>query len=1040
MALDGSTSTALANVTPTSSSLIVVHISDLHVRTKDSIALSRIRQMAGAVGSLRAESANVLVLVGGDIAFSGEAPQYSLVLDALSDLDASLRNEWKFEDVRIYVAPGNHDCNFQKVPVGVQEALLSGLSGDESRLLQIVNTLCAQQADYENFSDAISPPYEKVSPILNTATIRVGERSIAVLMLNTAWSSRIEEKPGSLRMPTEILPQLNVEEQLSIALLHHPLNWYSPQDGKALSDWLDANADVALWGHEHRSDDFRVTRKKFGSSVQHYLGMPIEDKKDQCGFRCLVWKEDGAFESVGFEWSGSAPPNRKEQEISARPSNPARSLGQVRFTRSFKAFLMDVGAAFKHGRLDRDLTLSDVFISPEFKGFEVDQVDLESLEAATALERIAEGLYGRRDSVVYGPEQTGKTTFAKYVVEDARHRGITPIYFDASKLKSSNRGDITAWIREAVSFQYESDCVNFIEQLEPHKKIAVVDNLHQVPGGTSGLRNVVDRLALVAAHKLLLTSQNPAITLLATNYASGEDVKIWRDAEWFEILPMNNQRRGELIRRWAALGRDLNSDAELIEAEVRQLKIALDRAFGRSFMPKYPFFLLIMLQQIETSREASTLITNGSHGHIFEALITKSLENALTCHPIGVAHDFLARLAFQFWTASEEKISTSGFKAIIEEFRRTKLVAIEHPGLLRDLVAAKVLTEDGGLISFRYPYLYYYYTARWLSANMASAAAVGMLDELIERIHTEKSSNVLMFVAHLGNEDWVLSKLLPAAHDLFDGKKECVLLERAPLAARFGDSKNPSTLLVGRPHEVSDHYHVEQDRVDSIQAQELIEDAFKFNTSLRMIQTLGQILRSRAGVDAEDKVAISEEIIALSRRLMTVVYDIAEESAESLIEHASDIFDTELKVNSLEAAHLANLLLGAVIGGVAKSIVGRTADALASRELLPLIERLELSAAAKEPVDRDALLVLVVARVAAEIDYPKERVEEFLRSLKDADVLSRGALAHAVVRRFYLHPPLHAIRDSACARLGIEMKQVPAKRFPGRGSPGWKAN
>jgi predicted MPP superfamily phosphohydrolase len=1029
---------APAIVVEATSSLIVVHVSDLHVRDGNSVALSRLRQLAGAIGSLRNESGNVLLLIGGDIAFSGKDAQYAAVIDALSDLEASLRKDWKFSDVRIHVVPGNHDCDFAIIPTGVQEALLSGLTGDECKQLEIVNTLQTQQASFDSFSGAVSPPFEKAGSILNKASITIGGKTVAVLMLNTAWSSRLHEKPGSLRMPAEVLPQIDVTEQLSIALLHHPLNWYSPQDGKALSDWLDANADIALWGHEHRSDDFRVTRKKYGSSVQHFLGLPIEDETDQCGFRCLVWRDDDSFEVSSYEWIGTSNPTLTEKEAVPRPSNPARSLGTVRFTKAFKAFLLDVGAAFTHTRLDRDLTLSDIFIAPEFKGFDADRTELEKLEASTGLEKMVDGLYGANDHIVYGSEQAGKTTFAKYAVEDARHRGITPVYLDASKLKSSNRGEITAWIRDAIKFQYELDCIPFVEQLAPAKKIMVVDNLHQAPGGTAGLRNITERLALVAAHKLLLTSHNPAIAILATNYESSEYVKIWQGADWFEILPMNNQRRGELIRRWASLGRDTQSDSELVESEVRQLKTALDRAFGRSFMPKYPFFLLVVLQQIESTKESSALITNGSHGHIFEALITKALEAALSCHGIDVAHDFLAQLAFEFWTAAEEKVSTNGFRSIIEEIRRTKLVAIEHPGLLKDLVTAKVLVDESGLISFRYQYLYYYYVARWLSSNKESEAASSVLDELVNRVHTEKASNVLMFVAHLGNEAWVLSKLLPAAADIFRGKSECVLIDRAPLAARFSEGKPETTLLVGDPQSVSDHYHGEQDRVEDEHANELVEDAFKFNTSLRMIQTLGQILRSRSGVDADVKLAISAEIVSLSKRLMTVIYDIAEESAESLIEHAADIFDSDLKLNSMQAAHLANLLLGAIVGGVAKSIVGRTADALASRELLPLIERLEAAALQKDPVDRDSLLVLLVSRVSAEQDYPKERVEVFLKSMKDADVLSRAALAHAVSRRFYLQPPPHAVRDSACARLGIQVKQVTVRKFPGEGSPGWR--
>lgn len=343
------------------------------------------------------------------------------------------------------------------------------------------------------------------------------------------------------------------------------------------------------------------------------------------------------------------------------------------------------------------------------------------------------------------------------------------------------------------------------------------------------------------------------------------------------------------------------------------------------------------------------------------------------------------------------------------------------------MINARILVSEESLISFRYQYLYYYYIAKWISGNREKDSASKMLDELIDKIHTERSSNVIMFVAHFGQEDWVLQKIIPLAKSLFREKLECVLVERAPLAAKFSDSRAKTTLLLGSPDEVSNHHHDQEDRVDNSAVDEPIDDAFKFNTSVRIMQNLGQILRSRAGgVDAESKIIIAEEIISLARRLMSMLYDIAEESAESLIEHASDIFETDLKIDSVQASNLANRLVGAIVGAIAKSLVAKAADALASRELLPLIEKMEENS--NEINNKDSLLILLVSRVMAEIDYPKERVELYLKNLKKSDILSRGALAHSVARRFYLQPPPHAVRDSACARLGIEIKRIPGDK------------
>ena len=1002
--------------------VLVVQISDLHIRDADSPAILKVGQLAGAVGSLRMEATNLVLLVTGDIAYSGASQQYEIALQALTDLRQRLLDEWMFESVEICICPGNHDCDFTRVSDAVRDALLAGLGSDVTNQTQIIESLSGAQVAYEDFANSVAHPRTRVSPVLSVYHLEIGGRTINVLALNTSWSSRLDERPGSLRMPAESLLPLTLDQELSIAILHHPLNWYSPQDGKALSDWLDAHADMAFWGHEHRADDFAVSRRRFGSSVAHYLAMPIDDKSSQCGFRAIILSADNKIDVRSFEWRNVKFENARGY-VESLPKNPARALGQVRFSREFKLFLQDPGASFKHDRLDRPLSLTDIFIEPAFKAFSNSSDVAEKLDFSVPLTDVCDNLRTVTDMGVFAPEQAGKTTFAKYLIEDARHNGLTALYFDAAKLKGANRGVVTSWIKSSISFQFERDCIPSVEQLEPGNVLVVIDNAHQLPGNAATVREIVQRLKLHGSKIVYLTAQNPAITFLAANKVSGEEIKIWSDAKWYELLPLNNKRRGELIRRWASLGRDEHIEHEQIEVEVRKTKILIDGVLGRNFMPKYPFFLLVLLQQVELAKDAGA-INNGSQGHVFEALITTSLEASLRSHEIGVAEDFLSKLAFHLWTNAERDVSINGFEELIGEFRREALVDLSHPELLNDLVSARVLYYEGDLISFRYNYFYYYYVARWLAGHRGGDGSAKALDHFIDNIHTEMSANVVMFVAHLGHQGWVLEKLLPAAEGLFGDVAPCVLINHATLAAKYSGEQREIVLLTGHASDISDHRHSQEDEVGYGDGGELMEDAFRFNTAIRMIQTLGQILRSRAGsITGDEKVVISTTAIALARRLMSKLYDVAEMSAQSLIENVSELFETEVKIDSKEAAHLASRLLAAVIGGIAKSIVTRCADVFGTRDLIPLIERLEELYQGDKFVDNQ--LVLLVARVSAEKKYPRERVESMLKKMKDADILAHAALAHAVARSFYLNPPPRAIRDSACSRLGITVKTLP---------------
>lgn len=1010
-------------------SVVIVHVADIHILNASSTGLMRLRMLADAIGALRVEADAALILLTGDIAFSGKREQYALVETELSGIKKRLSAEWGFVDVRIFACPGNHDCDFDLQKNAIREALLHSVATSGDGQVDIVRELAEVQSGFNVFLESLDSLNVSSSPLVSFAELEIAGRSLNIVSVNTSWSSRKSELPGSLRMPAGLLPQLQISEGVSFALLHHPLNWYDPQDGKSLSDWLDVNADIAMWGHEHREDSFKVHRRRYGSSVQHFLARPIEDKNAECGFRAIILSQDDHVEEALFRWKTNRfELDRRESSLLRR--NPARRLGKIRFNGKFKSFLSDPGGAFKHPRLERSLLLQDIFIEPNFRAYATGQVDIERLDGVIPLEAFVNSI-GDHDSVaVFGAEQAGKTTLAKYLVEDARHHGVTPLYFDCSKLKSANRGEVTAWIKGSISSQYEDDCIGLVDQTLPSSKLILVDNVHELPGSAHAVREILQRLGAMGKRIVYFSAQNPMVTILAASQASGEEVKLWSDAKWYELLPLNNKARGHLIRRWVSIGRDSQADADAIEAEARRIKGVLDGTFGSGLSIKYPFFMLAMLQQIDVGINAKTVIRNGSQGHIFEAMLSSALEARVHTHDISLTHDFLSAIAFQMWSVDGQVISESGLESLVFDFRRDQLVQLMHPALINELVDSKILQRNGDGVGFRYQYFYYYYLARWISKRKGTSEAEELLKGYVDKIHAESAANIVTFVAHLGHEEWVLSLLIPAAESLFAGEVECRLASQAALAHKYLGQSKSVVLHTGNAAEISDHLHEQQDQAGDKEGVNDLEDAFKYMTAVRTIQVLGQIMRSRSGsIPAVRKHEIAKLSISLARRQMTVMYSAAETAADIIIEHASELFDKEIAQGSAEARGLASRLIAAVVGGVAKGLVSRAAEVVATKEFLPLIDILEEEAKSAKDIDNE--LIALCARVVAEQRYPAEKVESLLYRLPDSDVLSRSALAHSVVRTFYLKPPHHAVRDSACERLGISIRPF-VRKLPSR--------
>jgi len=429
------------------------------------------------------------------------------------------------------------------------------------------------------------------------------------------------------------------------------------------------------------------------------------------------------------------------------------------------------------------------------------------------------------------------------------------------------------------------------------------------------------------------------------------------------------------------------------------------------------------MQQLEGMKDSRTAIANGSHGYLFEALINQAIDKNVRSHEISTVNDFLADLAREIHLRNGSPISFGGVDNIINSFL-AELVEIDSKRLLKELYDARILIEDGGTLRFRYPYLFYYYLAKWICDRCGEDNSGQALDELISLIHTERSSNVLVFVAHLKHEKPVIERLIPLVESLFSDSSECEFSSYSSLLLRFRTNTQRAYLLQGPAHQVSDETHGREDRIDTnrgAQDENNVEDSLKLNTTLKAINTLGQILKSRAtSLPADQKVKIAEAMISTSRRLMSFLYDLIQDNAEEIVHSTSSAFEESFKIDRQQAVTIANSMIGVIVCGIARLCVSRSADAIASSELKPLLLKLEQS-----EIDQETQLIILVARIIGDKTYPKEDVEDFIKSLKSSNVIPVSVLSAAVARRFYLEPPERGIRDSACKLLGIDVRKLP---------------
>src|SRR4051794_3800867 len=103
----------------------IVHLSDIHFKAPASMnhVLNRKQFLVEAIHRemTRADLLQCLILISGDIAYSGKQVEYDIAKGFLVSITEELKKLNPKYEVRYFVVPGNHDCDFSQ-DSGVRKA------------------------------------------------------------------------------------------------------------------------------------------------------------------------------------------------------------------------------------------------------------------------------------------------------------------------------------------------------------------------------------------------------------------------------------------------------------------------------------------------------------------------------------------------------------------------------------------------------------------------------------------------------------------------------------------------------------------------------------------------------------------------------------------------------------------------------------------------------------------------------------------------------------------------------------------------------
>ncbi len=375
-----------------------------------------------------------------------------------------------------------------------------------------------------------------------------------------------------------------------------------------------------------------------------------------------------------------------------------------------------------------------------------------------------------------------------------------------------------------------------------------------------------------------------------------------RDIVHANIVKLSRVGQASLIRNYMEIS---NGSDEPIEESEELLKTErlCGELLGKDWLPTFPFFVLGILQVIETKRTAA--IASGSHGPLYEAIIYSAMLKQNRDDPqIANKIVFLQEIAYRMWSTKTAVMSLSDIELLVDDFYRDSYLRLPTAEFLESLSAARILKCSDANYTFSYPQYFYYFVALYLSEHMDEPGAAPLrtaVDKMIDEIASIENSAIVMLLIYLGKDkNHIIDRLLTNSKKIY-----CSV----PPAQMEGDAADFSNLrliqskfdLDGPPDVAENRHRVRlfQDERDEKRLldpkAELEANTFaaysysddlpenrKLHLVFQSIKTLGQVIRNFPARPGPLKVEVLRETYLLSLRAIARMMDLFKSARANL--------------------------------------------------------------------------------------------------------------------------------------------------------------
>ena len=285
--------------------IALVHISDFHLKDKDIFNYQKIDNFIAGLKSL-SNIKEIILLISGDIAFSGKANEYKVYKKLMGSLISKIKSELignKF--VRIYCVPGNHDLDYD----GLSRKFKDIESAYKKQTID--NILDDEFVALSNYHSAIHYKCTiDTNRLVAMHNVQFGNFSIQINLINSAPFSTLEHDDRGLHYFQDndysVLEKRN-NIDFCLTMMHHPADCFNWDAKYNLMNVIARNSHILFLGHEHKDIIEELsTDKQTGLYVSRAGEMQWGNADFSDYFNTIILDTEGnTFSVYSFNWDNN---------------------------------------------------------------------------------------------------------------------------------------------------------------------------------------------------------------------------------------------------------------------------------------------------------------------------------------------------------------------------------------------------------------------------------------------------------------------------------------------------------------------------------------------------------------------------------------------------------------------------------------------------------------------------------------------------------------------------------------------------------------